>query len=147
MVSVIQHRATTFPTFDPTWYAPAMVILAAVEVDLASMCASAPVFWPVLRQQVMKIFVTQQIEIIREEREEGFAMHRTRTAESELQLVDEDGVKKTTGDLNFTANGWTKVPSKSKQTHYQDEYVRKQVDPLSEDGGVKTNVAIGERPW
>lgn len=68
LATIIQHRATTYPTFDPTWYAPISVILAAVEVDVAMVCACVPVFWPVLRDGLGKIYVTKEIEITHDRR-------------------------------------------------------------------------------
>lgn len=51
------------PVWDPTWYGPISILLGAVEVDLASICASIPVFWPVVEKQLGKIFVTQEIRV------------------------------------------------------------------------------------
>jgi hypothetical protein len=66
--TLVAHQATTYPTFDPTWYSPTSGILATIEVDIATVCASVPVFWPVLRDSVSeRIFVTKEVQIIHEE--------------------------------------------------------------------------------
>lgn len=44
------------------------MLLAVLEVDAAAVCASVPIFWPVLTQRLGDIFVTQEIEIRRETR-------------------------------------------------------------------------------
>ncbi|KAH7033035.1 uncharacterized protein B0I36DRAFT_104209 [Microdochium trichocladiopsis] len=66
--SIIEHRAATWPVMDPTWYACSAIVLAVVEVDMASMCASIPVFWPILQDSWGKIFVTQEVEVVHESR-------------------------------------------------------------------------------
>lgn len=54
---------------DPTWYGPKSIILAALEVDLASICASIPTFYPILRERFMgNIFVTQEVHITHQHR-------------------------------------------------------------------------------
>jgi hypothetical protein len=65
-----QHGAgyKSDPVPDPTWYAPIMLVLADLEIDLANICASVPVFWPVLEKHFGDIFITQEIQITREDR-------------------------------------------------------------------------------
>ncbi|KAI5864256.1 hypothetical protein GGS23DRAFT_490118 [Durotheca rogersii] len=68
--SIVEHKAGTHPVLDPTWYGPRSIILAALEVDLASICASIPTFWPVLARFGLlgTIFVTQEVHITRQHR-------------------------------------------------------------------------------
>lgn len=67
--SIVETRATTLPTFDPTWYGATPVVLSAMEVGLATACASLPVFWPALKKQLGPyIMVTHEVKITREER-------------------------------------------------------------------------------
>ncbi|KAK8109429.1 hypothetical protein PG999_007566 [Apiospora kogelbergensis] len=95
--SIVDHRAATFPTFDPTWYGPISIELATLEVNFASICASIPVFWPVLTARLDKVFVTREIKIERIHRFEAvdedrcadddkygddIELQRTRTADS-----------------------------------------------------------------
>ncbi|OTA99593.1 hypothetical protein M426DRAFT_44834, partial [Hypoxylon sp. CI-4A] len=69
LVTIVEHQVATWPTRDPTWYGPISIVLAVLEVDAASICASVPVFWPVLRDLNWgKIFVTQEVNITRETR-------------------------------------------------------------------------------
>jgi hypothetical protein len=69
LVTCVEHRAATYPTLDPTWYSPITIVLSDLEVDVASICASAPVFWPVLCQKVLTIFVTKEVEVTRMSRD------------------------------------------------------------------------------
>lgn len=57
--------------FDSTFYAPDTMLLASLEVNLASICASLPIFWPVLRQQVCRIMVTKEVDVTREDKPDG----------------------------------------------------------------------------
>ncbi|KAI2625475.1 hypothetical protein GGS21DRAFT_303671 [Xylaria nigripes] len=59
--TIIETRAATYPIIDPTFYGPQSIVLASVEVDLASIVASIPVFWPMLTETWGGIFVTQEI--------------------------------------------------------------------------------------
>ncbi|KAI0130512.1 hypothetical protein BJ170DRAFT_317134 [Xylariales sp. AK1849] len=82
LATLVEHQATTYPTFDPTWYSPISSILSAVEVDIASICASVPVFWPVLTNSLGEIFVTKEIQVIHEDRVDMFELHRVRSESS-----------------------------------------------------------------
>lgn len=67
--SIVETRAATLPTFDPTWYGATPIVLSTMEVELATICASLPVFWPVLKKQLGPyIMVTHEVKITREER-------------------------------------------------------------------------------
>lgn len=67
--SIVESRAATLPTFDPTWYGATPVVLSTLEVGLANICASLPVFYPVLKKQLGPyIMVTHEVKITRESR-------------------------------------------------------------------------------
>ncbi|KAI0975001.1 hypothetical protein F4678DRAFT_421605 [Xylaria arbuscula] len=68
LYTIIKTRAGTYPVPDPTFYAPQSIVLAALEVDLASIVASIPVFWPILTHSWGKIFVTQEVHVTRHHR-------------------------------------------------------------------------------
>ncbi|KAH8887860.1 hypothetical protein GQ53DRAFT_872620 [Thozetella sp. PMI_491] len=144
LASIVEHKATTYPTFDPTWYVPISMVLSCVEVDLASMCASAPVFWPTLRDQVMKIFVTQEIAIIREDRSDEFEMHRTWTGHSGQEPVlgkkthSSHSHQGSEVGLDITISEVEK--GKDTKRHYEDRFIRGQVDPFSKELSVGASV-------
>lgn len=115
---LIGSGGSVLETFvDSTYYAPDTVLLSSLEVNLASICASVPIFWPVLRQQVFRILVTKEVEITRDERAGD-------------DSDDEDDIDKT---KNQNANG---------HGHYNDSFIRDQVDPLrpGTSAGVETQV-------
>lgn len=65
--SIVETRAATLPTFDPTWYGATPIVLSSMEVELAAMCASLPVFWPVLKKTLGPyIMVTHEVKVTRE---------------------------------------------------------------------------------
>jgi hypothetical protein len=41
---MIPSQVATYPTRDPTWYGSISIMLAALEINAASICASVPVF-------------------------------------------------------------------------------------------------------
>ncbi|KAI1765835.1 hypothetical protein GGR53DRAFT_245425 [Hypoxylon sp. FL1150] len=94
--TIVEHKAGTAPVLDVTWYGPTSIILAALEVDLASICASIPTFWPSLQQRLLgmnNIFVTQEVHITHHHRrissDEDDGVHKgsttTTTTRYELQ--------------------------------------------------------------
>ncbi|KAJ0123088.1 hypothetical protein J7T55_011552 [Diaporthe amygdali] len=62
-ILIVHTRATTSPTFDPSWYGASTCILSILEVDLATIVASLPVFWPHLRRNIDKIMITREVEV------------------------------------------------------------------------------------
>lgn len=146
LATIITHRAATWPTFDPTWYGPISIELATLEVNFASICASMPVFWPVLTARLDKIFVTQEVKIER--------VHRFETVEDSIELQREvsgggHGAGEGPGgvslhsrvgseaSLNRTLSG---QHAGSRQSHYMDEYIAAQVDPLCSLGKTESEV-------
>ncbi|KAI0390073.1 hypothetical protein F5Y17DRAFT_462125 [Xylariaceae sp. FL0594] len=70
LYDIIATRAATYPVIDPTFYGPLAVVLACLEIDLASIVASVPVFWPYMVTQHWgkMIFVTQEVHVTRHHR-------------------------------------------------------------------------------
>ncbi|TKW48601.1 hypothetical protein CTA1_3292, partial [Colletotrichum tanaceti] len=66
LIGISHSRAGTYPTLDPSWYGCVPIVLAAVEVNLATICASLPVFWPTLQKNLNQIFITKEVEITSE---------------------------------------------------------------------------------
>lgn len=62
-ILIVHTRATTSPTFDPSWYGASTCILSILEVDLATIVASLPVFWPHLRRNIDKIMITREVDV------------------------------------------------------------------------------------
>ncbi|KAI0105371.1 hypothetical protein F4776DRAFT_475831 [Hypoxylon sp. NC0597] len=121
LVTIIEHQVATRPTRDPTWYGPISIILAVLEVDAASVCASVPIFWPVLRNLDWgKIFVTQEINITRE----------TRYMDDDEDRLTRNTTHSRTGSEVDLGGDGSRKGTRNKGMYYQDSYVLSQVDPL-----------------
>lgn len=59
----IGTKAGTWPSFDPTFYGASTTVLSIIEVDLATVAATLPVFWPHLRREIAAILVTREVEV------------------------------------------------------------------------------------
>ncbi|KXH31130.1 hypothetical protein CSIM01_13441 [Colletotrichum simmondsii] len=69
LVSIVNTAAGTYPTLDPSWYGCVPAVLATVEVNLATVCASIPIVWPVTQRALSKIWVTREFEVMSEPRD------------------------------------------------------------------------------
>ncbi|KAI1765667.1 hypothetical protein GGR53DRAFT_465140 [Hypoxylon sp. FL1150] len=147
LTTLIEHRATTSPTFDPTWYGPLSLILGALEVNVASICASVPIFWPSLKARIDQIFVTREITITTRNRRSNFPE----------DVGDRIELRRTASE--DVGNTWKRCPSRAgsessqsrlaepvpvgkKQNHYMDDYILDQVDPLRKKGAFLVESAI-----
>ncbi|KAI4866483.1 hypothetical protein F4820DRAFT_249021 [Hypoxylon rubiginosum] len=121
LITIVEHQVATWPTRDPTWYGPISIVLAVLEVDAASVCASVPIFWPVLRDLNWgKIFVTQEVNITRE----------TRYMEDDEDRLTRDTTHSRTGSEADLGGDTVRKSSRARDMYYQDSYVLSQVDPL-----------------
>ncbi|KAI1372497.1 hypothetical protein F4677DRAFT_264072 [Hypoxylon crocopeplum] len=121
LITILEHQVATWPTRDPTWYGSISIVLAVLEVDAASICASVPIFWPVLRDlEWGKIFVTQEVNITRE----------TRYMEDDEDRLTRNTTHSRTGSEADLGGNHSHKGSRNKETYYQDSYVLSQVDPL-----------------
>ena len=51
---------------DISWHSPTTTGLAAIEINLASVCAALPIFWPVVMEKWNRIVVTYEVKITSE---------------------------------------------------------------------------------
>ena len=63
LATIVEHEAGWEPEMDFTWYGPISIILASLEVDVAILAASVPVFWPVIESSFPGIFVTREVHV------------------------------------------------------------------------------------
>lgn len=101
-----------------------------IEVKITAICASVPVFWPVLSSSIDKIFVTQEIKITRVQR-----YSTEDDADDQIELNNSMGALAhgRSESLHSKAGSETSIVGMSrpeKKVHYQDNYVIDQVDPL-----------------
>ncbi|KAK8232702.1 hypothetical protein HDK77DRAFT_485118 [Phyllosticta capitalensis] len=69
VVLVVKTRAGFYPNTDPTFYAPPGVLLSALEVDFAILCASIPIFWPIISTLSFgRIFVVDEVVVQTQQR-------------------------------------------------------------------------------
>ncbi len=133
LATLVQHRATTSPTFDPTWYSPISVVLGALEVNISSICASVPIFWPRLKARLGDIFVTREVIITLNRRS-----HRASSEDDTIELQStasehhDNSWKRCTSRTSESSE--TRLaephPVEKREHHYRDEFILGQVDPL-----------------
>ncbi|KAK3356509.1 hypothetical protein B0T25DRAFT_474477 [Lasiosphaeria hispida] len=87
----IYHKAGWLPTRDPTWYGPKSILLMVLEVNTASICASVPIFWPILRPYLGAIFVTREFSVKTETRESS-SSHKREDSETGMNSHYKDSL-------------------------------------------------------
>lgn len=85
--TIIATQAGFYPVLDPTWNEPEPTLISFVEVYIAALCASTPVFWPVLESQIVKIFVKYEFNVSSESRYEYNEVEVTNTRSVPMQHV------------------------------------------------------------
>ncbi|KAG6367812.1 hypothetical protein INS49_002007 [Diaporthe citri] len=122
--SIVETRAATYPTFDPTFYGTTPIVLSAIEVDLAAVCASLPVFWPVIEKSIGSvIIVTHEVKITREQRPGGDGSTQAgndnvelrRQHSEEVLLEDGDALPIQTNRFSFGSGDYYRNSFTSKQ--------------------------------
>ena len=88
--------------FDPTWYSPTVVGLAAIENHLAAACAAIAVFWPSLERRWNKIFVTKTVSVTTECGHFSFRPNNMNDMEMQSSRADDDQVL----DAPELTEGW-----------------------------------------
>ena len=64
----IYYKTGWYPTHDPTWYGPLSILLMVLEINVASICASVPIFWPVFLPYLGAILVTREYSVTHQDR-------------------------------------------------------------------------------
>lgn len=121
---MVNNRAATYPTLDPSWYGCVPSVLSVLEVNLATICASLPVFWPVIKENLGRILVTREVDVTRETRD--FSTINNHWEDSDTYALEV-------------------VPSTQKPLHDQ-RYMLSQIDPLRDEKPTTTTVmAMGQQ--
>ncbi|OJD36364.1 uncharacterized protein BKCO1_12000177 [Diplodia corticola] len=114
LASITETRAGTYPVTDPTWLATTSIVLSCLEVNIAVLCASIPIFWPLISALTSgKIFVVDEVIVHTEEREQ----QRPDTPGSETELR-----------TYHSRTSGRHTPDASK--HYKDPFVVDHVRPI-----------------
>ncbi|KAF9728830.1 hypothetical protein PMIN04_003472 [Paraphaeosphaeria minitans] len=75
VISISIKRIGTVPVFDPSWYTPTVYIFSALELNVAILTASIPIFWPLVASfTANKILIVNEIEIRTERIDNSFAL-------------------------------------------------------------------------
>ncbi|KAI1077736.1 hypothetical protein F5B20DRAFT_582846 [Whalleya microplaca] len=133
VATLFEHRVGTFPTFDPTWYTPISLILGMLEVNIASICASVPIFWPSLTARLDQIFITREIEITSTHR------YSTGSCDDEIELhrsvseIDDKRLKTlhSRAESESSQSRLAAIGLPMTQAHYADQFIVGQVDPFN----------------
>ncbi|KAF2676194.1 hypothetical protein K458DRAFT_352169 [Lentithecium fluviatile CBS 122367] len=78
VIALSYRRVGTIPVFDVTYYTATVYIFSVLEIDIAIICASIPIFWPLVASFASnKILIVNEIEVRTERRSEaiGLAEH------------------------------------------------------------------------
>jgi hypothetical protein len=143
LYSIVDNRAATHPYIDFTWWTPISIILSCLEIDLAIMCASMPIFWPVIEESFAAIFVTREVQIT-EQRRYSFA---DRGLAYELEHSDamqrQPSVKTQSTSRESLVITRELSGKQHLDDHYRDPYLAAHVDPFGDaalERAVKTDV-------
>ncbi|KAF2123975.1 hypothetical protein P153DRAFT_142057 [Dothidotthia symphoricarpi CBS 119687] len=72
VISLVMTRAGTFPTIDMTYHTTIIYLFTVLEINIAILCASVPVFWPILTSLAFnRILVVNEVIIRVEENSKG----------------------------------------------------------------------------
>ncbi|KAB5518660.1 hypothetical protein GE09DRAFT_1065992 [Coniochaeta sp. 2T2.1] len=112
---------------DISWMLPEPTLLSFCEIYIATLVASIPFFWPIISEQLSKIFVKYEFNVSVESR-----YYQTDNGDDDdVELTPASKTKSVTtvDDVTEPAKTATK---QGKQTHYQDDFVQHMVDPFGE---------------
>lgn len=51
-----------------------MIILSCLEIDFAIICASMPIFWPIIERSFAAIFVSYEVDVTEERVQDGYGL-------------------------------------------------------------------------
>lgn len=63
LATIVIHEAGWKPAMDFTWEAPISIVLGCLEAQIAIIAVSIPIFWSHLEEQILQIFVQNEIEV------------------------------------------------------------------------------------
>lgn len=107
--TTLKNNGSEVEKMDFTYWYPLTLIISCIEVDFAIMCASMPIFWPVMLASMKEIFVTQEVRVTHHHRLDGSA---------DFEMNDRPNSLKSSS----SQEGLTKLGHEMK-TDYSDPYV------------------------
>ncbi|KAI0894218.1 hypothetical protein F4806DRAFT_472470 [Annulohypoxylon nitens] len=135
LATIVEHKATTSPTFDPTWYGPISIMLGTLEAMISSICASFPIFWPSLKVRLDEIFVTREVTITLNRRSNRFSVDAGDTIELQRkESENRDNKWKRCPSIAGSESSQSRLaelaPVEKRAQHYKDDFILDQIDPL-----------------
>jgi hypothetical protein len=117
-----------------------MIVLSCLEIDLAIICASMPIFWPVIERSFAAIFVSYEVDVVEERIHEDFGLaYELEHTKSQSQGSIRSGSGTSMEGLTREEEDGIKIPKFSVGP-----------DPLDEEtrggGGFQTNVEAKPKP-
>ncbi|KAF1921699.1 hypothetical protein BDU57DRAFT_436789 [Ampelomyces quisqualis] len=118
-------QAATHPYVDLTWLSPVIVILSCLEVDFAIICASMPIFWPIIERSLAAIFVSYEVDVTEEHIQNDYGLayeleHTKSARQTSLRSVSGTSLEGLTGDYANKAPKFSIGPDPLNETSSRD---------------------------
>ncbi|CAE7193894.1 hypothetical protein PTNB73_08721 [Pyrenophora teres f. teres] len=137
LYGIIATQGATYPYVDWTWWSPILIVLSCSEINLAIICASMPIFWPIIEKSFQAIFVSYEVEVV-EERIDYSAQYELDTKELGR-----------TGSMKSNGTSTRELTSEYEDAHVRAPEFTVGVDPTNElarSQGFVTNVETQRPP-
>jgi hypothetical protein len=115
-----------------------MIVLSCLEIDLAIICASMPIFWPIIEKSLAGIFVSREVDVTEERVEDDYGLAY------ELEHTKSAGQQSLRSVSGTSMEGLTKEEDANKGPKFSVG-----PDPLDEGdsrGGVGFQASVETRP-
>lgn len=115
-----------------------MIVLSCSEIDLAIICASMPIFWPIIEKSFQAIFVSYEVQVVEE--------HIDYSSQYELKHTKE---LERTGSMKSNGTSTQELTYEDDDAHARAPEFTVGVDPTSEQTrsqGLVTNVETRRPP-
>ncbi|KAI4696592.1 uncharacterized protein J4E88_000769 [Alternaria novae-zelandiae] len=138
---IVETKGATYPYVDYTWWSPTLIILTCLEIDLAIICASMPIFWPIIEKSLSAIFVSYEVQVV-EERVDDYGL----TYELEHMKGDDRPCS-----IKSSGTSTQELTNDDEESHPRRPQFTVGFDPLSEEqrnNGLSTNVqSTAQSKW
>ncbi|KAF2873684.1 hypothetical protein BDV95DRAFT_540958 [Massariosphaeria phaeospora] len=104
---IMKNSLGYMESFDFTWWYPLVIIISSLEIDFAIVCASMPIFWPVMVTSLAQIFVTKEVHVVHHRRLDEYEMdppHSLKSNNSQEGLTRQAQPSKTDYNCQYVAD-------------------------------------------
>jgi hypothetical protein len=116
-------------------------VLSCLEIDLAIICASMPIFWPIIEKSLSAIFVSYEVQVV-EERINDYGLA--------YELEHMKGEDRPCS-IKSSGTSTQELTNEDEEAHPRRQVFTVGVDPLNEEqkgSGLSTNVqSTGQPKW